>query len=65
MESNEEDGPNDIDSSGDQKQMDNEFKIRLLTLRKMEQRTVHAFFPKESRPNLNGLSLMKLRKMHR
>ena len=46
MESNEEDASNEMDMSGDQRQMDDEFKIRVLTLGKMEQRTAKAFYSK-------------------
>ena len=46
MESNEEDASNEMDISGDQRQMDDEFKMRVLTLGKMEQRTAQAFYSK-------------------
>ena len=46
MESNEEDASNEMDMSGDQRQMDDEFKMRVLTLGKMEQRTAQAFYSK-------------------
>ena len=46
MESNEEDASNEMDISGNQRQMDDGFKDRLLTLGKMEQRTAQAFYSK-------------------
>ena len=46
MESNEEDASNEMDISGDQRQMDDDFKMRVLTLGKMEQRTAQAFYSK-------------------
>ena len=48
MESNEEDASSEMDISGDQRQMDDEFKMRVLTLGKMEQRTAQAFYSKKN-----------------
>ena len=46
MEEHEEDTPNEMGISGDQRQMDDNFKMRLLSLGKMEQRTAQAFYSK-------------------
>ena len=53
MEGNEEDMANEIDISGDQKQMNDESKMLLLTLGNKQ---LKPSIQKELKPNLNGLS---------
>ena len=65
MESNEEEASNEMDISGDQRQMDDEFKMRVLTLGKMEQRTAQAFYSKRIETEFKWPQLNEIRTMHR